>query len=140
MKIEAKTIEELIQKSNHPEFISNLDQFIQAQYPDLKRFLLTSNALSMIGYGEMTYQGMNELGGYWPVITIGPQKNNVSLYIEGEVGGVPLLEEYTHHFPKSSVGKGCIRFRNESKVDYKLVKDILDRSYAWHIQKLKESE
>lgn len=54
------------------------------------------------------------------------QKNNISLYILR----TDVLSPYRDQFPASTLGKGCIRYRNPSKIDYKMVEEMLIKTNA----------
>ena len=49
------------------------------------------------------------------------QRNNISLYILR----TDVMNVYRDLFPKSSVGKGCIRYANPAKIDFGIVEAML---------------
>lgn len=49
------------------------------------------------------------------------QKNNLALYILR----TDVLNPYRAQFPKSALGKGCIRYTNPAKIDFDLVAEML---------------
>lgn len=49
------------------------------------------------------------------------QKNNIALYILKK----PVLDKYRDRFPKSRIGKGCIRYPSPDKIDFDLVEKML---------------
>ena len=49
------------------------------------------------------------------------QKNNVALYILRK----DVLDAHRDGFPASNIGKGCIRYKNPTKIDYAVVKQML---------------
>ncbi|NJM41680.1 MAG: DUF1801 domain-containing protein [Anaerolineae bacterium] len=49
------------------------------------------------------------------------QKNNIALYILRK----DVLDEYRDALQASSIGKGCIRYRNPNKIDFDLVEKML---------------
>jgi uncharacterized protein YdhG (YjbR/CyaY superfamily) len=67
-------------------------------------------------YGEPCYSrnGVAEVG-------FASQKNNIALYILRK----DVLDTHRDAFPKSNIGKGCIRYRNPDKIDFNLVKTML---------------
>jgi uncharacterized protein YdhG (YjbR/CyaY superfamily) len=67
-------------------------------------------------YGMPSYSRAGEVE-----VAFASQKNNISLYILRQ----DVLDQYRHLFPKSAIGKGCIRYRNPSKINYDLVKEML---------------
>ncbi len=57
-------------------------------------------------------------------VAFASQKNNISLYILR----TDVLDAYRDQFPKSSIGKGCIRYRNPKKIDLKMVEEMLRKT------------
>ncbi|MBI5563519.1 MAG: DUF1801 domain-containing protein [Chloroflexi bacterium] len=49
------------------------------------------------------------------------QKNNIALYILRK----DVLDAYRAEFPPSTIGKGCIRYRNPAKIDFGVVEKML---------------
>lgn len=58
-------------------------------------------------------------------VAFASQKNNISLYILKK----DVLDQYRHHFAKSAIGKGCIRYKNPKKIDFELIKEMLKASF-----------
>jgi len=54
-------------------------------------------------------------------VAFASQKNNIALYILR----TDVLDGYRDLFPKSSIGKGCIRYHNPTKIDFEMVKEML---------------
>jgi len=54
-------------------------------------------------------------------VAFASQKNNISLYILKQ----DVLEDYRDQFPKSAIGKGCIRYRNPDKIQFEMVEEML---------------
>jgi uncharacterized protein YdhG (YjbR/CyaY superfamily) len=54
-------------------------------------------------------------------VAFASQKNTIALYIMQ----TDVISRYRDRLPRSAVGKGCIRFRNPSTIDFELVKEIL---------------
>ena len=59
-------------------------------------------------------------------VAFASQKNNISLYILR----TDVLNPYRSNFPKSAIGKGCIRYRNPEVIDYELVAEMLAKTNA----------
>ena len=57
-------------------------------------------------------------------VAFASQKNNISLYILR----TDVLDAYRDQFPKSSIGKGCIRYRNPKKIDLTMVEEMLRKT------------
>ena len=71
-----------------------------------------------MSYGMPCY--MPHAGGEAPVAW-SSQKQNIALYILK----TNVLDKYRHHFPKSAIGKGCIRYRKPDKIDFDLVEQMI---------------
>jgi uncharacterized protein YdhG (YjbR/CyaY superfamily) len=59
-------------------------------------------------------------------VAFASQKNNISLYILR----TDVLNLYRDQFPKSAIGKGCIRYRNPNKISFDLVEEMLVKTNA----------
>ena len=57
-------------------------------------------------------------------IAFNSQKNNIALYILRR----DVLDQHRAAFPASSIGKGCIRYRNANKIDYAIVEELLRKT------------
>jgi len=131
MKIEANSIEELFVLSGDKELdLRALDQLIVEAAPELKRQLFTGSSITMIGYGEMDWQHKSS-SGVWPLISVAPQKNNISIYVAAEKDGVPLPKIYEKRLGKVNNGKNCIRFRKFSDIDQDELKNAVRDAIAW---------
>lgn len=136
MKIEAKSIDELIEKSGpRADAIRRLDALIVATAPDLQRRLFSGPSITMIGYGELIWQNMSS-SGVWPVIAVAPQKHQVSMYVAAEVEGTPLVQIYGTRLGRTNNGKNCVRFKKFEDLDEtELVAFIGDAVAAAAVQK-----
>lgn len=129
MNIQAQTIEELIESSEHHELFKALDDWMQRTFPQLSRRLIASGTITFIGYGDLA-NATDDI--YNCLLSLAPQKNNISFYIGGEKNGQPLLRSYDQHFAKSNVGKICLRLRNLKKIDFEVLEAIVQDSIAWN--------
>jgi uncharacterized protein YdhG (YjbR/CyaY superfamily) len=59
-------------------------------------------------------------------VAFASQKQNIALYVLKE----GVVNQYRDRFAKSAMGKGCIRFRNAERIDFGLVRQLLDDAYA----------
>lgn len=116
MHIPANSIEELIQNSGHEERFYQLDQWLQATFPELNRRLVQTKTITFVAYGDLTTANPDD--SFSSLVAIAPQKNNLSFYIMGEKDNVPILSHYAHHFPKSATGKTCLRLRKSIGTSY----------------------
>ena len=57
-------------------------------------------------------------------VAFNSQKNNIALYILRK----DVLDQHRDAFPASAIGKGCIRYRNASKIDYEIVEELLRKT------------
>jgi uncharacterized protein YdhG (YjbR/CyaY superfamily) len=53
------------------------------------------------------------------------QKNNLALYIVRK----DVMDVYRGEFPASTIGKGCIRYRNPARIDFAVVEAMLKDTY-----------
>lgn len=131
MRIIADNIEELILKSGEfVDLMTRLDEIISNKTQGLKRQLFTGRSITMIGYGEMPWK--NSISeGVWPLISMAPQKNSVSLYIAAEKEGIPLPIVYKAQLGKVSVGKNCIRIRKIENLNIDIFQNLIDDAIDW---------
>ena len=130
MKIEAATIDELIQKSGpRAESLRRLDALIVATAPDLTRRLFSGPSITMIGYGELIWENMSA-SGVWPLLAVAPQKHQISLYVAAEVNGKPLVQIHGGRLGRTNNGKYCIRFKRLSDVDQRVLAKIIKENVA----------
>jgi hypothetical protein len=117
MKIEASTIDELIERSGpHADALRALDQLIVSTAPELPRRLFSGPSITMIGYGELVWANMSSAG-VWPVIAVAPQKHQISMYVAAERDGVPLVQLYDERLGRTNNGSNCVRFRRFDDLD-----------------------
>jgi uncharacterized protein YdhG (YjbR/CyaY superfamily) len=57
-------------------------------------------------------------------VAFASQKNNISLYILR----TDVLDQYRDQFPVSAIGKGCIRYHNQDKINFDMVADMLEKT------------
>lgn len=136
MKIEAATIDELIEKSgSRADALRRLDAVIVATAPDLERRLFTGPSITMIGYGELMWKNMSS-SGVWPLIAVAPQKQHISMYVAAEVNGTPLVQLYSDRLGKTNNGKNCVRLKKFADLDESaLISFITDAVEASAVQK-----
>ncbi|MBT3273644.1 MAG: DUF1801 domain-containing protein [Spirochaetales bacterium] len=78
------------------------------------------------GYTENMAYGMPSYSkGGVVELAFASQKQNIALYVLKE----GVVNQFRDRFAKSAIGKGCIRFRNPEKIDFELVRQILDDAY-----------
>jgi hypothetical protein len=130
VKIDARTIDELIEKSGpHAGSLRKLDALVSATAPQLERRLFSGPSITMIGYGELIWQNMSS-SGVWPVIAIAPQKHRISMYVAAERQGVPLVQVYAGHLGRADLGKNCIRFKKFEELDRSAVAALVRDAVA----------
>lgn len=131
--ITAHSCEELISESLHPEIMQTIDAFIQETFPQLIRYLSQGETITLIGYGPMEFAPRLANGDYWALISLAPQKNNISCYIMGQnSAGNSIVASHAHHFPKSMTGKSCIRYRTLQSLDLELLREMITDAVHWY--------
>lgn len=117
MKVEANTIEELIENSgNHKGTIAFLDEMVQQIAPELDRTLFKGGSITMIAYGLLPYH--TKQYPFWPIIGIAPQKNTANMYVSVFKNEKYLPEFYGKELgEKISCGKSCIRIKNQEQIN-----------------------
>lgn len=131
MHIPANSIEELIAKSEHQELFQLLDQWMRTNFPQLNRRLVQTPTITFIAYGNLT--NANPDDPFSSLVALAPQKNNISFYITGEKNGESILANYATFFPKSAMGKTCLRLRNTKKLDWTVLKNIVNDAITWNV-------
>jgi hypothetical protein len=132
MKVDANTIEELFTASGEQESdLRMIDQLIVETAPELKRQLFSGPSITMLGYGEMTWESKSS-SGVWPLIGVAPQKGNISIYVAAERDGVPLAQIYNkQRLGKVNNGKNCIRFNRLEDVKMDELRNAILDAIKW---------
>ena len=113
-------------QSNAPDVDSYLDEVPRDRLPTLQEIRRLCQE-SHPDYAESIQYHMPSYSKNGIVeIAFASQKQNIALYILKE----GVVNRYRSKFSKSAIGKGCIRFRNPEKVDFDLVKKMLEYSFA----------
>lgn len=75
------------------------------------------------GYDEAMEYGMPSYSNDGVVeVAFNSQKQNIALYLLKE----GVVNKYRDRFPESAVGKGCLRYRNPDKIDFDLMRQMLE--------------
>lgn len=131
MKVEANTIEELFAASGVKEGdLRRIDRLIVETAPELKRQLFSGPSITMLGYGEMSWERKSG-SGVWPLIGVAPQKHHISIYVAAEKDGTPLPEFYEERLGKVSLGKNCIRIKRMADVSEDELRNAVRDAVAW---------
>lgn len=130
MNIPAATIEELIEQSNQSEVFRQIDDWMQKTFPELERRLIKSPTITLAAYGRLSHISENEI--YSALISMAPQKNNLSLYVAGEKKGQPILQHYRPFFAPSNMGKSCLRIKNSSQLKTDILEKIILDAIEWN--------
>jgi uncharacterized protein YdhG (YjbR/CyaY superfamily) len=77
-------------------------------------------------YTESMEYGMPSYSKKEVEIAFASQKNYIALYILKK----DVLDKYRHHFSKSAIGKGCIRYTHHKKIDFNLIESMIKDSFA----------
>ncbi len=127
MRVEAATPDEYFVKAGEREpMLRQLDELIRETAPLLKRDMLTTSTMNMVGYGMFHYKGKSGSEGDWPVVSLANQKNYISLYVCGVEEGTYMAEKYADQLGKVSVGRSCIRFKKLEDLNLDTVRTIMD--------------
>lgn len=130
MHISANSIEELITQSEYQELFQLLDEWMIVTFPQLNRRLIQTPTITFIAYGDLA--NANPDDPFSSIVALAPQKNNLSFYITGEKNGEPILANYADLFPKSAMGKTCLRLRNTKKLDLTVLEAIINDAITWN--------
>lgn len=132
MRADATTFEELFAAAGkYEDAMRKMDALIVANAPKLKRQLFIEPSMVGIGYGSYPAHTPSSMG-CWPIIGLAPQKNNVSLYVMGEIEGLPVLMHYDTRLGKASCGKTCLRFTKFENLNEAVIQDLIrDVAKIW---------
>lgn len=133
MKVEANTINELIDSSYNPELLEQVKSLVESHL-DYEPIFVSSPSINMIGYYFFEYKNSTFDGKHWPAIAIAPQKNFVGLYIFAIKDGKYLLEEYADNFKKRELGKSCLRIKKLDESNIDIITEIVVDAIS-HIEK-----
>lgn len=126
------------------EYIETIDEKWRESYQKLAEIIadkIPAGFILRLQYGMPTYVVPLSVfpDGYLgrkdeplPFISLGSQKNHLSLYHMGIMGNRELLtwfqEEYQKVVPtKLNMGKSCIRFSNPKNIPYELVGELVSK-------------
>ena len=90
-----------------------LHSLIRKTAPSLKPFV----ASGMICYGPMHVRYASGREVDWFVVGLGGRKNGLALHVMPPADGSPMPEIKKDRFPKSDVGKSCVRFKKLADLD-----------------------
>lgn len=82
----------------------------------------------LVGYEESMEYGMPsyKVPGGEVEIAFASQKNYISFYVLK----VEVLNNYREALSGLNIGKGCVRYTNPNKIDFKIVEQLLIESHA----------
>lgn len=121
MKIDAGTFEEFFTAIPEKKAdLRALDALIMDTLPTVTRRLKEAPSITLMGYWSQDFPDAE-----WPPIGIAPQKNHISLYVNGWKDGESLVEHYAGQLGKTNNGKGCIRFKKLNQVSEGGLRQIL---------------
>ncbi|MCL2112478.1 MAG: DUF1801 domain-containing protein [Streptococcaceae bacterium] len=109
----AENLDELIAQSFDSELMRQVVKLITKHFPNHPpRLFDNGKTFCALALGKNPLPSPDyEDAGY---INIAPQKNYIALYIYDTTS---TFEQYTKDFPKSSIGKGCLRIKNQAFLD-----------------------
>lgn len=124
MIIHAKSIYELGNKAHSPQLFFKVKSLLDEQLGEggtLFKYPV-SNELTMVGYKFVDYKTTGYDGKY-PLVSIVPQKHNISIYIMDYNSEQSLVEKYRDRFGASNCGKSCIRLK---RIDDQIEASLVD--------------
>jgi hypothetical protein len=107
-----------------------IDRIIRSAGPQLAPRVYAGPSITMIGYGEMTWERPSG-SGVWPVIGLALQKHYISLYVAATKDGVTLADRYRDRLGKTNNGKNCIRFRHLADIDKDQLVEAIREAVTW---------
>jgi hypothetical protein len=104
----ADTVDELIQKSFDPQLMDTIVQVVAAATKEKPRLFDNGRTFSGVAFGinPLPSPGYETAG----AINITARKDFIAIYV---YGGYPDFSA----FPKSTVGRGCLRIKNQAFLD-----------------------
>jgi hypothetical protein len=90
-----------------------LHKLIRKTAPALKPFV----GFGMIGYGPLHVRYTTGREVDWFVVGLAGRKNGLALHVMPPADGSPMPEIKKDRFPKSDVGKSCVRFKKLADLD-----------------------
>lgn len=131
MKLEAGTIEEYFAAAgDREEDLRRVDEVITDTAPELKRQLFSGPSITMIGYGEMSWERPSG-SGVWPLIGMAAQKQHISLYVAAVKDDETLADHYRDRLGRTDNGKNCIRFRRMDDIDPAELANAVRDAVGW---------
>jgi hypothetical protein len=101
--------------------IAELHRLIRDVAPDLEVHV----GDRMIGYGPYHYRYASGREGDSHLLSLAPNKNSISIYVESTKDGAYLAESYVDRLPKANIGKACVRFKRPSDIDLGELRELL---------------
>jgi hypothetical protein len=121
MKIQAVTIEAFFTSIPEKEGdLRALDALILEILPNVARRLKITPSITLLAYWPENIPEAE-----WPPIGFAPQKNHISLYVNGWKDGESIVEHFGDHLGKTSNGKGCIRFKKTEDLSAEGLRQVL---------------
>lgn len=120
MKHDVKSIEELLNNTNHQELMNYIDSLILELYPNIEKYLVLSNTLSMIGY-------IKKKDGF-PLLALASQKNFVSIYVASYKDGENIINKYRNEFNKNAMKSSCLSFSSVTQINVEVLKKIIQEA------------
>ena len=131
MKSEATTIEEYFTVTGDlGDDLRAIDEVIVATAPGLKRRLFIGRRITMIGYGEMSWEPASDAG-LWPLIGVAAQEHHISVYIAAVKNGVALAEHHQDELGKTDNRENCFRFAAVDDIDLDVFAELVRDAVEW---------
>lgn len=131
MRLEAATIEEYFRAAGEREDdLRAVDRIIRSTAPELKRQLFAGPSITMIGYGEMSWERPSG-SGVWPLIGLAAQKHHIALYVAAVKDEKTLAGHHSDRLGRTNNGKNCIRFRHIDDIDTTGLANAVADAVTW---------
>lgn len=127
----ANTIDEFFTHTD-PTFRDDLialDALLTPLAPAGTRKLYNLDSITILGYGEITLSTKAKGQQVWPIISLAPQVNGISIYVNGEENGIGLATYYKPQLGKVSCGKNCVRVSKLSKLNTDALLEMANKAF-----------
>ncbi len=122
-QLKVETPEAYLDALNEPRKsdLTAIDTLIRRTVPKLSPCIYSG----MLGYGMETLTYASGRVVHCPRIALASNKQYISLYILACNDDGYLAEQYRDKLPKASIGKSCVRFKQWSDLDAKIVERLI---------------
>ncbi len=131
MKIQAKTMKEFWDACGDRKDEMKAVHKMITEATGLKGKLFSGmGSMSVIAYKIGDYRASSGKVEKWPLISLAPQKNYISIYMCAVVDGAYLMEKFEGKLGKVNASKSCLRFKKIQDLNIPNVKKLLKKTAA----------